>query len=91
MTVNAYYAKKIITNHFMKKGTIEKVVSSPSDDLVRVKDILTWIISNEFEHSYITGVMDVYKGNNNEDITKKLSDYNGVELKKSDLGELTRV
>ena len=47
MTVNAYYAKKIIINHFTKKGVIGKVLSNPNNTSMRVKDILTWIIGNE--------------------------------------------
>jgi len=90
MTVNAYYAKKIIINHFTKKASIGKVLNTSSDNAMRVKDILTWIIGSEYEHAYVTGVKDVYQGIHNDTSAKKLLKFADIELTKANLPELVQ-
>ena len=91
MTANAYCAKKIIINHFTKKGSIGKVLSGPTDKLTRVKDIISWIIGNEYSKEPISGVKNVYTSIHDEGSIDLLENKSKQKLTSADISELTNL
>lgn len=91
MTANAYYAKKIIINHFTKKGSIGKLLVNPSDKLTRVKDIISWIISDEYSLAPVSGIKNAYRGIQDEDGLTSLDKINEESLTKNDLTGLVQL
>jgi other hect domain ubiquitin protein ligase E3 len=91
LMTSAFYAKKIIINHFTKKGSIGRVLSDPTDKVLRVKDIITWIIGNEYARQPVSGVRTVYGGIHDDTIGEQLETYSKKDLTRNDLTEIAQL
>lgn len=91
MAANAYYAIKIIIDYYSKQGKISRALSTPNADLQRIKNIITWVIFNDYSDNPITGVTNVYR--NIEYDTQEVS-FDSVinkSLTRRDLAEVVQV
>ena len=52
--------RRLLSTTSQRKVALEKVLSGPTDKLTRVKDIISWIIGNEYSKEPISGVKNVY-------------------------------
>lgn len=91
MTAISYYARKIIINYFTTEGSIHKVLSQPSEQVLQFKDIISWIISSEYSKDPVSGVRKVYRGLQNDGMSKSLEEIEKKTLTKNDLPELIRI
>jgi len=91
LTAISYYARKIIINYFTTKGSMNKVLANPSNQVLHFKDIISWIISSEYSKVPVSGVRKVYRGIHTDSTTNALEELVKRNLTKNDLAEVTRV